>query len=120
MIYHFSKLAVGEFCKHLTLNEVACKCNYPECRSVFLEGLTISAFSKLRSAVGRPLTINSGNRCARHNFDVGGEICSRHITGQALDISCEGIDLNYLAIEAKKAGFTFIKIYKSWIHVDTR
>jgi Peptidase M15. len=31
------------------------------------------------------ITINSGNRCAKHNKDEGGSARSRHITGEAAD-----------------------------------
>jgi len=73
--------------------------------------------------VGVPLKVNSGYRCIAHNFDVGGKSLSRHTVGQAIDISLKSLDhLSNEEIEfaAKKAGFTFIKFYKTFVHMDVR
>jgi len=44
-------------------------------------------FEALRAALGRPLVITSGYRCAKHNAEVGGEPMSPHRYGLALDIA---------------------------------
>ena len=41
----------------------------------------------LRRALGRPLTINSGFRCASRNIGVGGSATSRHLIGCAADVA---------------------------------
>jgi hypothetical protein len=40
----------------------------------------------LRSALGVPLMISSGYRCAAHNAEVGGAPSSRHLIGCAADV----------------------------------
>lgn len=43
---------------------------------------------RMRYAAGwRPLNVNSGVRCKRHNAEVGGVSNSLHTTGQAVDLS---------------------------------
>jgi uncharacterized protein YcbK (DUF882 family) len=41
----------------------------------------------LRRALGRPLVINSGFRCASRNAGVGGSSSSRHLIGCAADVA---------------------------------
>jgi hypothetical protein len=43
-----------------------------------------------------------------------------HLQGKAFDVSCYRISNAKLAELAIKVGFTFVKEYRSWVHVDTR
>lgn len=45
----------------------------------------------IREAWGGPLRITSGYRCAKHNEAVGGEHCSSHLFGLALDLDCKDL-----------------------------
>jgi uncharacterized protein YcbK (DUF882 family) len=48
-----------------------------------------------RRALGQPLRVNSGFRCASHNRNVGGSPSSRHIIGCAADIA-KPANVNYV------------------------
>ena len=50
---------------------------------------------------GRPYTVSSGYRCAKHNKDVGGVANSRHTIGKAMDGAISGVTAN----EAVKAAY---------------
>ena len=74
---------------HLTVGEIKCRCG---CGFGTQEGdlkpAIIRKFEQLRKAVGLPLHINSGCRCAKYNRAIGGSKHSAHIEGLALDIRC--------------------------------
>ena len=66
--------------------------------------------------------INSGNRCAKHNKQIGGAPGSYHVKGMAADIVVNGIPAtdvyHYLAFKyPDKYG---IGRYKRWTHIDVR
>lgn len=107
----------------LTTNELACKCNYEFCTVTIVHPDLIKAWGKFRRLVKVPIRITSGFRCAAHNKDHNGSNLSRHMTGQAVDISRKSLDhLSDSDIEfaAKESGFTYIKFYKTWVHLDVR
>ena len=43
-------------------------------------------FEMLRTAVGKPLIVESGYRCPTHNAAVGGAALSPHVFGMAIDV----------------------------------
>lgn len=51
------------------------------------ETLVDNILDPLREAWGKPITVNSGYRCAALNRAVGGSKTSQHMTGQAADIT---------------------------------
>lgn len=110
-------------CKGLTSREFSCRCSYDACRSTIVSKRLIKAYEAFRILVGVALRINSGFRCIQHNFDEDGSARSRHTTGEAIDISLKTMDhLSHEEIKtlAQQAGFTFIKFYKTFIHLDVR
>lgn len=123
MIKIIPKKKEVRFCKGLTSREFRCKCNTDSCRATIITKPLIKAFEKFRNLVNVPLIINSGFRCTLHNRLEGGRPCSRHLTGEAVDISKK--TLNHLSDQdiefaLKESGFTFVKIYKSFVHADVR
>ena len=52
--------------------------------------LVENVLQPLRDAYGKPITINSGYRCAELNKKVGGVATSQHTKGQAADICIDG------------------------------
>ena len=86
----------------------------------------IGVLEFIRARFMRPVTVYSGNRCAKHNAECGGAADSQHLYGKAADISLEGIgvdiDLDSIARAAEQAGADGIGIYRSqnFVHVDTR
>ena len=71
---------------HISLNEVACRCKYADCKYKTVEQVLaaidtdiLDFYEELRATLGNtPLHINSGIRCDRHNKDVGGVKHSPH------------------------------------------
>lgn len=76
----------------------------------------------VRAYMRIPLTINSGFRCAKHNAEIGGAPHSKHLVGQAADIST----VNMTAEQKKtfmhvvSSEFYGIGVGKTFVHVDTR
>ena len=54
--------------ENFSLREFQCPC----CHTVMLHPKLAASLQKLREAWGKPLTVTSGYRCARHNAEVGG------------------------------------------------
>ena len=80
---------------------------------------------ELRDACGFALPISSGFRCSTHNKSkaVGGAPDSRHLYGDAADISTASMtSLQKLQLinHATQLGFTGIGLAPGFIHVDTR
>lgn len=70
----------------------------------------------LRDAWGKPLTINSGYRCAELNQKVGGVPTSQHCTGEAADVGCsDPLELARLAV---RLGLPFdqLIVYPTFVH----
>jgi len=106
--------------KNFDASEFACRCGcgFDSIRAELVYGLQC-----LRDALGMPIVITSGCRCAQHNLVVGGAANSQHVLGYAADIQVHGITSDALARAAEqvpelRAGG--IGIYDSWVHVDVR
>ena len=106
----------------LTLDEFRCKCDFDECKATIISPWLIGAWELLRWEVDKMLIVTCGYRCPRHNHEVSGSARSRHLTGEAIDISTIGHDPEKLMRIAKKSGFSFLKYYeeKNFLHMDTR
>lgn len=87
---------------------------------VMVDPILLTKLQTLRMRLGRPITINSGYRNATHNKKVGGVANSQHLEGRAADIKVSGLTPRQVAMEADKLGFGGIKIYPTFVHVDTR
>lgn len=73
---------------NLLRSEVLCHCSY-SCGVCAAHLDLLSAWKKLRSLVGIPLTPTSVCRCRRHNTEVGGAATSQHLFGKAMDLKCD-------------------------------
>jgi uncharacterized protein YcbK (DUF882 family) len=88
-----------------------------------LTALVDNILDPLREAYGRPITINSGYRCAALNTKVGGSKTSQHMMGQAADISIGSVEGNKKLFELiQKLNLPFDQLideygYK-WVHVS--
>lgn len=109
--------------EHLSQNfgsdEFDCKCS-GLCRETIIDPVLIERLQDMRNAIGKPIRINSGYRCAKWNAKQGGKTNSQHLFGKAADIQVSGLTGKELAAYARKSGFTAIGIGDDWIHVDTR
>jgi hypothetical protein len=105
-------------------SELACPC----CGLKNIDGKAIDTLQDLRDGLRKPLKVNSGCRCTKHNAEVGGQPSSRHLGDQgqksdAFDISIKGwtsYEVNDLVDLAIKLGFKGIGTAKSFIHIDRR
>jgi uncharacterized protein YcbK (DUF882 family) len=102
-------------------SETCCSCGC----GFDITDLTRQKFDALRTVFGGPLTVCGPARCPSHNAKVGGAKQSRHMSGDALDISIAGwgmYDVVRLAALASKMGANGIGvgINRGILHIDFR
>lgn len=73
-----------------------------------------------KKAGNQPIHITSGFRSVSHNTAVKGASNSQHMYGIAADIQVSGKTPYQVRDIAKTSGFSGIKRYTSWVHVDSR
>lgn len=106
---------MGNLSAHFDQQEFACRdgCGWHE-----VDPQLIHALERLRKMLGRPIGIVSGRRCPPHNVAVKGALRSRHVFGDAADISRA---LRVSVADAKACGFKGIGVTNGFVtHVDTR
>ncbi len=101
------------------VNEFACK-GKGCCSKTSVDSKLVEYLQKIRNHFGKPVTINSGYRCATHNKNVGGTSNSYHIKGMAADIVVEGVKPAEVAKYAESIGVLGLGLYDTFVHVDTR
>ena len=75
----------------------------------------------LRKRIGdKPVIINSGYRCPKHNEEVGGVPGSYHLLGMAADIKVPGLKPEDLLKHASEVGFLGLGLYANFCHLDIR
>lgn len=109
--------------KHFKDYELDCNC----C-GYFVDNTELKAVLELvRLKFGGHVTISSGTRCAKHNAAEGGAKASKHLTGEAADISV--FDKGRNKIEPKVVydylcetfpNYYGFALYNSFVHVDVR
>jgi Peptidase M15 len=80
-------------------------------------------FDKVRKLFGAPLSVSGPARCRKYNDSNGFAPRSRHVAGDALDISTAGwtqFDIHRLVICAVETGAGGIGIHSKFIHIDFR
>ena len=112
---------------HFSQNEFACKGSNCCGNSAPISKRLVLGLEALRGLIGRPLTINSGFRCVRHNTEVGGAPLSQHVLGTAADVRTPAgvTDKEFYAAACSlrvegKTVFGAVGIYNGRIHVDVR
>ncbi len=116
---------------HFQLSEGACRCGH---HNYHLWSI-MNRLDNVRENLGHPMTVNSGYRCPLHNASasVGGVANSRHIYGDAADISVRDFNGDGLANQtdwrilrdAANSADTpsYIEPYnqtRTWVHMDWR
>ena len=82
-----------------------------------IEALVAEVLDPVRIAYGKPIYVNSGYRCEKHNKAVGGVLRSQHLVGQAADIRCD--DNAALArIIVSQGKFDQLIFYPTFLHVS--
>lgn len=89
---------MGDLSAHFDRREFRCG---DGCGLADPEPALVQALERLRAAVGRPLVVVSGHRCARWNRKVGGIKTSQHLIGRAADIPGDYAT----AAQVRNAGF---------------
>ena len=96
-------------------DEFRCPC----CDKVKVSGWLIHLLNKVRTGLGKPMIVNSGYRCEKHNKKVGGKENSAHRRGTAADIKCNSSTDRFKLIElAYEAGFKRLGLEGGFIHLD--
>lgn len=108
--------------KNFSPNEIACRC----CGELWVSDdmpiyfkLAMDNLQKLRDSWNKPIIINSGHRCTKHNADVGGASQSQHLA-VAFDCVCPREEQQAFAKAALEAGFHVARPYpdKGFVHLD--
>ncbi len=71
----------------------------------------------VRTALGKPIVINSAHRSFWYNQRIGGAPRSEH-KKLALDISLHGHNRFHVLSACRAVGFTGTGYYSTWLHVD--
>ncbi|EAS1809073.1 DUF882 domain-containing protein [Salmonella enterica] len=105
--------------KYFKRKEFSCRCG---CGQDTVDAELLAILEDVREHFGKPVIINSANRCPTHNKRVGGASKSVHLTGKAADIVVKGIapDIVHAYLTAKYSGKYGIGKYKTFTHVDSR
>ena len=76
--------------KWFSMNEFECHCGcrMPDSARANIVALVEQVLDPARERYGKPVCVNSGYRCARHNAAVGSVPNSQHLRGEAADICC--------------------------------
>jgi hypothetical protein len=107
--------------------ELCCRCcgQLPPLARANIEALVEHVLDPLRERYGKPIVVNSGYRCAKHNREVGGVTQSQHLVGEAADIkpttNCTNFTnelarLKQIIIESKQ--FDQLIVYPTFLHVS--
>lgn len=99
--------------------EFRCKCcgELPPSARANIEALVANVLDPAREKLGKPITVNSGYRCPKHNREVGGVKNSQHMAGEAADICCEDNRLlKQIIVENGK--FDQLIEYPTFLHVS--
>ena len=67
---------------HFSRAELECHCG---CGTMEMAASTLERLEAARLIYGKPITLASAYRCAKHNEAVGGKSGSPHLTGHAVD-----------------------------------
>ena len=111
--------------RYFTKAEFKCKCGGKYCNGYPAEiDLTMVRYAdEIRRRIGKPLGVNSGLRCSKHNANEGGVSNSQHLYGTACDLGKpSGVSVAEMAKIAEEVmGDTGgIGIYSWGIHIDSR
>ena len=113
--------------KNFRIQEFVCRCGceMPAEARQNIEALVAEVLDSVRDEYGKPIYVNSGYRCEKHNAAVGGVPRSQHMVGEAADISVKSeklkvkSELETLArIIVSQGRFDQLIIYPTFLHVS--
>jgi uncharacterized protein YcbK (DUF882 family) len=95
--------------------EFTCPC----CGKVYIDSGLLSILESARLLIQRPIIIDSGYRCQKHNQEVGGVPNSAHCIGEAVDLRCYFAEERFSLIKVfYSLGIRRFGIGKNFLHVD--
>lgn len=105
--------------RYFNREEFECSCG---CGFNTVDAELISVLTSIRRYFDKPVTINSGARCAAHNSDIGGSATSQHLIGRAADIVVKDVEPKdvqdyFHRLCTDRYG---IGSYDTFTHIDTR
>jgi len=80
----------------------------------------IEHMQSIRTAAGGAINVNSGYRSPAYNSSVDGATHSRHMYGDAADMSASAVSLSRLSDLCDAEGAGYIGMYSSFVHCDWR
>lgn len=90
-----------------------------------VKALVENVLDPLREKYGKPIKVNSGYRCSKHNLAVGGATQSQHMKGEAADVvpgdsgQVTGDSLERLVEIIKQNGkWDQMIVYPTFVHVS--
>ena len=100
-------------------SEFACRCcrQLPPSARENIRALVDNVLDPARRKLGKPVFVNSGFRCEKHNAEVGGVKNSQHLRGEAADIHCADNKRLAEIIEAN-GKFDQLILYPTFVHVS--
>lgn len=110
--------------ENFKVNEFDCPCK--GCKETVIDDDLITRLETLRKALGCPLKITSGFRCANHQAELrreGYETAkgvSQHELGRAADVMTEAHTGDQIEALARRAGFRAVGVGKHFVHLDLR
>ena len=115
--------------KWFSMNEFECHCGcrMPDSARANIVALVEQVLDPARERYGRPVCVNSGYRCARHNAAVGGVANSQHLKGEAMDIAPAGLQVTAYGLQelerlariiVENGKWDQLIIYPTFLHVS--
>lgn len=112
---------------HFSLWEFACRGTNCCAHTASIDYDLIYLCEAIRDQIGQPITVNSGFRCNKHNFEERGSSGSRHTLGLAADLALpRNADMDHFIETAQQVLEEYhtargaIIVYDWGIHVDIR
>ena len=105
--------------KHFKIEEFRCQCcgGLPPLARANIEALVTEVLDPVRERLGRPIVVNSGYRCPKHNKEVGGVPNSQHMKGEAADIRCDN-NKELVRLLTEQGKYDQLIIYPGFVHVS--
>lgn len=101
-------------------SEFACRCcrQLPPSARENIRALVDNVLDPARRKLGKPVFVNSGYRCEKHNKEVGGVTNSQHLRGEAADLRIDGKPEKLARIIVENGVYDQVIVYPTFVHVS--
>lgn len=104
--------------RYFSVRELACGCGCGRGQDD-MDADFMRKMEQIRVTFDRPMAVNSGFRCPRHDEAVGGSGSGCHTVGKALDIATPSSEYRMWLIKIASAhSITRVGMAKDFIHMD--